>query len=131
MSESESFGSAKEDDNFDALDTSKDESEDEPLSKKKKTKKTTPNKLKSAKKNGKKEKKVKPKRGRPKKAKVSSAPDPLEDTNDKSEEEYEVSVCLWCKRSSCNPLFYLLGASDCWASTIQRKACVQDQMEGI
>lgn len=100
MSESESFGSAKDDDNFDASDASKDESEDEPLSKKKKTKKTTPKKLKSMKKNGKKEKKVKTKRGRPKKTKVYSAPDPLEDTSDKSEEEYEVS--LWCKRSSCN-----------------------------
>lgn len=101
MSESESFGSAKDDDNFDASEASNNESEDEPLSKKEKTKKTTPKKLKTPKKNGKKEKKVKPaKRGRkPKQAKVSSAPDPLEGTNDKSEEEYEVSLC---KRSSYN-----------------------------
>lgn len=92
MSESESFGSAKDDDNFNASDVSDKESEDLPLAKKK----TTPKKLKSPAKGKKVKKKEKSKRGRkPKQAKVSFARDPLEGTEEKAEEEYEVNLSFF------------------------------------
>lgn len=102
MSESESFGSAKDDENFEASDVSDKESEDLPLAKNK----TTPKKLKSSTKATKEKKKEKSKRGRkpkPKQAKVSFARDPLEGTEEKAEEEYEVNWMSKRSRLKENP----------------------------
>lgn len=109
MSDSEDYGSAK-DDNFKASDASAAESsEDEPLVKNKKSAKTPKSKLK---KKDKKKSKGRPSkaetkskgRGRPSKAAKSA-----DTNNDKPEEEYEVSFC-W---RHCLLMFVLLLDSFC------------------
>lgn len=93
MSDSEDYGSAK-DENFKASDASAAESsEDEPLVKNKKSPKTPKSKLKK--------KDKKKSKGRPSKAdtkskgrgRPSKAPTSVDGDDDKPEEEYEVSFC--------------------------------------